>query len=464
MKHKITEKDLQNLSKEQAIEIFEQGEEAVIWALLKLSIMSRGGKIKNDESSKPSSQIPTYEKATAKKSKKRGRKKGHAGVRRKKPIKIDHQKVHTLEKCPECGAQVYDSHQDRSRIIEDLEKTTTVTTEHIIQAHYCPNCKKRVEPKIVEALPKSTIGNNALLLSSWMHYGLGQTISQVASVLDVAFYFSVSEGGLCLSWKRIGKIFTPWYEEIAREARISAVLQADETGWRVEGKTHWLWCFTNPSLTYYTINPSRSSSVVNEFLKEYFQGTLVSDFFGAYNLIVCENKQKCLVHLLREMDKVSKRNLSDEWVAYNKKLKRIIRDAIRLSRRIDREVSDYESKKSCIIKRMKVFITILHEDPDCKRLTKRLNRHQEEIFRFLDDPDVPFDNNRAEREIRPAVIARKNSFQNSSKEGADTQSLMMSVYRTLKLRDHNPIETMNDALTIYLSTGELPALPEMPDG
>ena len=72
------------------------------------------------------------------------------------------------------------------------------------------------------------------------------------------------------------------------------------------------------------------------------------------------------------------------------------------------------------------------------------------------------DNNRAEREIRPAVIARKNSFHNMSGRGARTQSILMSVYRTLKLRRHDPIETIDDALALHIASGRLPTLPQAP--
>jgi len=75
------------------------------------------------------------------------------------------------------------------------------------------------------------------------------------------------------------------------------------------------------------------------------------------------------------------------------------------------------------------------------------------------DARVPFDNNRAEREIRPAVIARRNSLHNTSDQGAWTQAVLMTIYRTLKLRGQDPIETISDTLTLFIATGELPGLP-----
>jgi hypothetical protein len=77
---------------------------------------------------------------------------------------------------------------------------------------------------------------------------------------------------------------------------------------------------------------------------------------------------------------------------------------------------------------------------------------------------VPFDNNRAAREIRPAVIARKNSFHNTSDQGAWTQAVLMTIYRTLKLRGQDPTETIADALTLFIATSTLPELPAKPPG
>jgi len=460
MKNPIAPQDLLNLTETQAREICAQGAEAVVWALLQLAALARGKAAAEaaGEVSKPSSQVPPYEKPPAKKCpQKRGQKKGHKGTRRA-PLKIDREETHTLERCPDCGGPLGEPRGQRRRVVEDIEESSVVTTAHTIHSHYCPRCKKRVEPVVTDALPKSTIGNRAVVLSSWLHYGLGQTVSQIVSVFDSLFHFPVSAGGLTQLWQRLGAILEPWYAQLAQEARASAVLNADETGWRVNGKTHWLWCFTNPQLTYYVIDPTRSSKVPVAFLADCFNGTLVSDFFGAYNAIGTE-RQMCLVHLLRELEKVDKTSPSKEWTRFRSILKRLLKDAIRLSRRTDRETPDYARKVACIHRRLdKLTGCDTWSKPDCKRLCKRLVKFRDSIFTFLDDPAVPFDNNRAEREIRPAVIARKNSFHNTSEAGADTQAMLMSVYRTLKLRGLDPIETLADALGVLIATGQLPPL------
>ncbi len=91
---------------------------------------------------------------------------------------------------------------------------------------------------------------------------------------------------------------------------------------------------------------------------------------------------------------------------------------------------------------------------------KRLRKHRHWLFTFPDKPEVPFDNNLAERATRPAVILRKNSQSNRSEQGAATQAVLMSIYQTLKLHRLDPTKTITVALQTYLQTGELPPLPD----
>ncbi len=104
--------------------------------------------------------------------------------------------------------------------------------------------------------------------------------------------------------------------------------------------------------------------------------------------------------------------------------------------------------------------TEVFADADVRRLCKRLRRTGDHLFTFLDYPQIPFENNFAERQIRPAVILRKNSQSNRSDRGARTQAVLMSVYRTLRLRGHDPLQTIANALRDYLQTGRLSTLPD----
>lgn len=194
---------------------------------------------------------------------------------------------------------------------------------------------------------------------------------------------------------------------------------------------------------------------------------MITDFWGAYGRVKAAFRQKCLAHLFRELEKVLVRNRSPGWMAFCKKLKRLLKDTLRLHGRQEQEQQDvlpeqYASRRARFDVRLDEILAHPWEDPDARRLVKRMRKYREDLFRFLDDPTVPPDNNHAEREIRPAVIIRKNSLCNRSEEGAEAQAVLMSVYRTLKLRGVDPIRTIAAALRQHVQTGVLPPLPAAP--
>jgi transposase len=408
----------------------------------------------------PSGQRPIYTKPpTPKRKGKPGAKPGHAGSRRPEPQRIDQRKEHRLECCPGCGGQLQRCHRKRTRAVEDiLEDLRTTVTEHTIHRDYCPACKKHVEPVVPDALPNAKIGNRAVALSAWLHYGVGVSISQVQELLGGQFQTDLSAGGLVAAWQRLAEVLEPWYVQLGLDAKGSAVLHADETGWRMNGKTWWLWCFANRITCYYMLDPSRGSPALEKFFAEAFDGVLVTDFWAAYDAFSRE-RQCCLVHLLRELEKVDEHNSSSEWKAFAKMLRRLVRDGIRLRKRPDFEPDRYRSRIRRIDQRLQTLADAHYADADAARLAKRLRKHTDELFTFLDYPEVTFDNNLAERMIRPAVILRKISQSNRSEKGAAVQAVLMSVYRTLKLRGHDALATITSALRTYLTTGQLPPLP-----
>jgi transposase len=410
--------------------------------------------------STPSGQRPVYTKPRAPKRKgKPGARAGHAGVRRPKPSRIDQRQEHRLDRCPDCGGPLQQCSARRTRTIEDiLEDLRTVVTEHTIHRDYCPACHKTVEPVVPDALPNAAIGHRAVALSSWLHYGVGVSLSQVQELLGGQFQTHWSAGGLVAAWQRMAEIFTPWYQEIAQQARSGAHLHADETGWRVNGLTWWLWCFANRTTCYYLIDPSRGAPALEKFFAEAFDGVLITDFGPAYNAFATE-RQCCLVHLLRELEKVDLENPSPGWNAFAKMLRRLVRDGIRLRKRADFSPEKYAGRIQRIDTRLMDLARGPYADADASRLAGRLLKHCDELFTFLDYPAVPFDNNLAERMIRPAVILRKISLANRSEKGAAVQAVLMSVYRTLKLRGHDPLATITSALRTYLTHGQLPSLP-----
>ena len=452
------------MTREEAEAIYAQGPEAVIFVLMALAarLAEQDTSPSSTTPSTPSGMVPVYEKPRAsKRSKSPGAKAGHRGAGRKRPLEITHHKEHPpLKHCPHCGSPLPAPSERRFRLIEDIPKTHSEVTEHSIPRQWCPTCEKIIEPPVPDALPGARFGHRLVALTAWLHYGLGTTLSQILAVLRHTVHFTLTEGGLVDAWQRLASILRAWYDAIGEEVKGAGTLHADETGWRVAGRTEWLWCFTTAQATYYMIDRCRGSPALLKFFTEEFAGILITDFWAAYNVVVCAARQVCLVHLFRELAKVDEKDTSPGWVAFRKKLKRLLGDAIRLgARRQELPLESFASRRALLDVRRDGLLSVPWENANARRLVKRLRRHRDDLFTFLDHPGVPSDNNHAEREIRPAVVMRKNSLCNRSENGAHVQAILMSVYRTLKLRGLDPLETIVAALQDYVRSGSLPSLP-----
>jgi hypothetical protein len=216
-------------------------------------------------------------------------------------------------------------------------------------------------------------------------------------------------------------------------------MYVDETGWPVNGVNHYLWCFISKGLAIYHIDKTRSQKVAKRFLGEDFRGVLITDFYSAYTGLSCP-KQKCLVHLFRELkETAADKNENSSFHRFRQEVEEIVHGAI-----------EYAGKEEDVIERGKMkyeyeemidgIIRKQWRDGDAKRLTKRLKSHKGSLFTFLLYPNIEYHNNIAERGLRSNVVIRKISYGSKSETGATSHSVLMSVMETCNMRDQNFLE------------------------
>ena len=186
--------DVRNLlesgfNEETARSLYAQGEEIVIFVLMQLAALAlKTNDINGTHPSAPSASVPTFQKEPGKKRKKKpGAKPGHKGSRRPPPV-ITQRLEHRATKCPDCGGKLHKRNQTRTRLVEDIPKDITPeVTEHTIHRDYCPNCRKIVEPVVPDAMPNATIGHRTVVLTAFLHYYVGTTISQIVEIFNTQF-------------------------------------------------------------------------------------------------------------------------------------------------------------------------------------------------------------------------------------------------------------------------------------
>jgi transposase len=400
--------------------------------------------------------------------KKLGRPAGHPPALRPPPPEIHYEVAVPLPAggpgegggclCPHCRGELVDL-KDHGRVVEDIVPAPVAVTRYHTRSGYCRHCRRRVESRHPDQpppadVPHAQLGLNALAAAATLKHDAGLPYRKVAGVLKDLCGLSVGHAALPKQVRRLGAwLSAPGgaADAIRDRLRAGAFATVAETGWRVGGVNHWLWALTNPDCTLYQIDKRRSSEVARRVLGERYAGTVVSDFLPTYDKLPYK-AQKCIPHLLRDIEKTAERNPSFAASDFRKRLKRAAKDLLRLKARWDELGDDaYFLRVSRLADRLDDLAGTVSDDRDVRRLAARLDRHADALAAFLLVKDLPGDNNAAERAIRPAVIIRKVSGGHRGGTTATAAAVVMSVLRTARQQGRNLIETVKRLVQRHLA-------------
>ncbi len=393
---------------------------------------------------------------------KRGAPCGHRGNSRRRPEEISEFIDIYPDKCDRCGGQVsgypntFDQH-----VIEDIEMKKKVTC-YRFHCGYCQQCQKVVYPK-KEGIPANDrIGSEARAVGGYLRH-LGLTYRKTASVFKGVFGLNLTHPSFMAFNTEQAQNGLSVYEGIKQQVRHSPCVNADETGWRVNGQNHWLWVFTNKDTALYLIDKSRGSKVISNVLSEKYEGVLTTDFYSSYNKLNAQARQRCLAHLLREINEVEEKDkLAPDSTdgRFCEELKTVFKQAIDVwneYREGVKTLQDLAKAKGQAIARLVELLLSPIKHKDTRRLRRRIIKHNKELFTFLDNPVVEPTNNRAERGLRPLVIMRKVTFGNRSALGALNQAVITSIIQTGVLNGIEPLD-----ICLALSVKPLASFAELP--
>jgi len=397
---------------------------------------------------------------TAKKRRmKPGQKLGHAGMTRATPDHIDEIIEETLLECPDCHHALGQPVDIEEQIQEDIDPAHVRVRKYLRYKYHCSHCRKNhFAPYHPEHVPLGYLGANVLIQAVILKYHHCLPYRKIRELFQELAGITISPGGIAQALARISHWLGVEKVVLLDAIRGSPQLHVDETGWRLDGKKSWVWALVNDRLAYYHVDRSRSRRVLKDLLGSEFDGTLISDFFSVY-LNLPWRMQKCLVHLLREFHDCAKTDKTAEFVAAYRKIKRLIKDARKLHDRYDQIPSgEYARLRFRLEDRLFNFTTAVYTNKNLQRLSKRFAQSWLDMFRFLKDPSLDWNNNRAERMIRPNVIYRNRSYGNRSDRGAEAHGTIMSLMQTLRLQGQNVGENLRHAFLQHRQGNSLPQL------
>jgi len=384
--------------------------------------------------------------------KKRGAPAGHPGWYRPRPEKIDKIIEVKLTSCPVCGSkELSECAEIEKHIQQDIVIPRMETTQYNKHHFYCAKCKRVVSGKGEGELSNGQIGPVTKAVAVFMKYDIKVSDRDIQKIFSNLFKMNISVGAIPGFRNQLSREGLEIYQQMKKQLRKSKYVHGDETGWRLDGDNQWLWNFSSSKISLYHIDKSRGQKVVKEILSEEYDGILISDFLSAYNKIKAKAKQRCLIHLDRDLKRIMKRFSADETIVnWCNQLRELLKSAVKLHK-------DYQAEKCSereFLKARKEIISALEVfkfpnviKEELPRIAKRLIRHKDELFTFLFYEDIPFNNNHAERQIRPNVLLRKITFGNRSVSGVTNHNILMSIIQTAKLNNRNTLEVLMDILT-----------------
>lgn len=364
-----------------------------------------------------------------------GRKPGFRGTQRQLPAQIDHDINVPLDpNCPRCSCPL-DRPLPLTQYIEEIPPLRPEVTRLTTWQATCPCCGKEVRSthplQVSQAQGAAGIhlGPRATALATVLKTHFGLPMRKVSGILKQGFGLSLSAGGLSHLLHRVAQKARPQREELLEQIRSSPAVYADETSWYVGQPGDWLWVCTTPQYTLYHVDSSRGRPVIEKLLGVEFAGTLVTDCAAIYKCLPWR-QHKCIAHHLRWLEAC--RLLEDmQDLSYLDAWKTFWQDVIGLAHaRDDLPAAAFDEQHATLRTRMTALIEQqVHQTGDRKFQT-RMRNAQKHLLGCLEHRVEPT-NNRAERAIRPAVIARKVSCGNKTQRGAATWEILASQCATL---------------------------------
>ncbi|MFC1635488.1 IS66 family transposase, partial [Planctomycetota bacterium] len=379
---------------------------------------------------------------------KRAKKKNH------KSYRINKYSILHCTECPYCTSKKIKGYMEMAKRIIDLKFFKSGTgikrwvTEYSSWRYRCKECQKCF---VSEEWPVSrTIYGNGLI--SWCLYhniARKQIMMQVHQSLIDLFELHIPLGQLYKFKSSRATYYSTAYTDILNRILNGSILHIDETPVKLKGKSGYVWVFACMDKVYYFYKNSREGTFLKEMLNS-FSGVLISDFFTAYDSLDCP-QQKCLLHLIRDINDDLMRNPFDsEFKMLAQQFSKLLREIIDTVDCYGLKKRHLHKHKKAILRFFKTVCSTAYSSELAQKYQKRFKKYQYKLFTFLDYDGVPWNNNNAEHAIHAFAKYRRFSDGMFSERSIKEYLVIMSVLETC---EYNNMNVMKFLLSKHKGSG-----------
>lgn len=346
--------------------------------------------------------------------------------------------------CPHCHGPLADPAFGPDEETRDVVVSCPVKAHvrrYVRRVRRCPNCGMPVRARVPGVMDGCRYANSLVARAATDFFLHGVPAGVVSRQTGVG------KGTLLGLFARVAGILAPVRERLLRCVRSADVAQGDETPWRIDGRNGYAWVFISGNVVAYTCAATRASSVAKEALGG-FRGVYLSDRYAGYAFL--HRRAFCLEHLRRDVLKVAEENPKDaECRSFADAAVPVLARIMGLRREYGDDPAAYRRESLDAAGDLYAVMSREARHPEIQKLQDVFRDARLAPWQWLAGPEVPAENNRSEREVRPLACARKVSHGSQSDDGAETRGVLMTVLHTLGACGADPCERLERALDAY---------------
>ena len=344
--------------------------------------------------------------------------------------------------CPFCGGSLEQEEPEVASVTDMPARPEPEVGLFKVHVCRCGNCGWKTRGKHPDVAADQygatahRVGPRIKALAHWLHYGQGVPVRRLPAILREMTGIAITQSAITQDALRQAEgPVAAAYLELRARVRRTPVTYTDDTGWRVGGEAAYLMVFDTGQETVYQIRPQHGNEQVREIIPGDYAGTLVTDRFSSYEAkeLAGVEQHKCRSPLIRNIVEVAE-SKEGKAKAFGRELKALLQNANALWRQQrDGPVANYADQAEQIERDLTHLLRPRRlRDADNQRLLDGIGvqHDRQRVLNFLYKPEVEPTNNRAERALRPAVIARKVSHCSKNLRGSEAFAAFTSIART----------------------------------
>ena len=340
------------------------------------------------------------------------------------------------QSCPRCGATKFYGHGKGTKTVYDLRFSAGGVRRWVTRYHFhrykCEACHFTFLPPN-RPWTRSRYGPGILAYAIYHSIGMRMSLEGVYESLNRLFGLDLAPGTINELKAKAARAYQDTYERLTAKIVSGSLIHADETKVSVKGVDGFVWVFASMEEVIYVYAETREGDTL-ERLPKGFTGVLVSDFYAGYDSIQCV-QQKCLIHLMRDLNDAVLKH------PYDEELKGVVRVFASLVQPMVETVDRYGLKRHFMKKHLRAVNRFYRElskgdfrTEAAVKFKDRFERNRNKLFTFLSHDGVPWNNNNAEHAIKAFAMLRNVIGGVTSERGLRDYLVLLSICQTCKYR------------------------------